>query len=184
VLSVVVDGSLATDTTLTNSAGIGSNPVEAPTTLQNNLTTHTTITEGPPDLVVNSTWPESSKPGAGSQFSYTINYTNIGADDASDITIVDHLPDNVTLVSVSAPGASFNNAASGDLIWHVDSLSYQESGTITLQVKLGNSVAPGTTLTNQLSIVSNPPDSSPSNNTETKSLIAGNRALYLALIAR
>ncbi|MEP7187613.1 MAG: DUF11 domain-containing protein, partial [Roseiflexaceae bacterium] len=184
VLSVLVDGGLAPDTTLTNSAGIISNPIESPTTLANNVTTHTTITEGPPDLAVSSTWPESSKPAAGSQFSYTINYTNIGADDASDITIVDHLPDNVTLVSASAPGASFNNATNGDLIWHVESLSYQESGTITLQVKIGDAVPLGTTLTNQLSIASNPPDASPANNTETKSLIVGNSLLYLPFIAR
>lgn len=184
VLSLLIDGSLGPNASLTNTAGITSNPIEGPTTRQNNITTFTTITDGPADLAVSSTWPESSHPAPGSQFSYTIDYANVGADDATNVTIIDRLPNTVTLVSASAPGISFNNATSGDLVWQIPSIGSRESGTITLVVQVNASATTGTTLNNQVTISSNPADSSPENNTETKSLVVGNRSIYLALIAK
>lgn len=183
-LSAAVAGGLAPNTTLINTAGIASTPIEAPETRSNNVTSQTTITEGPADLTVSSTWPEAATPSPGSTFDYTITYVNNGEDDASDITILDQLPPNVTLVSASAPGASFNNATSGSLIWHVPSLAYQESGTIALVVRIGRAVTPGTQLTNTITVSSTPANSPTDNNTETKSLLAGKYQTYLWIIRK
>ena len=131
-LTATVDPATPQDTQMTNSVGISSTPSEAPATLSNNVATQTVITGGPPDLTVASTWPQATGTAPGKEFSYTITYTNLGENDANDITITDVLPANVTVVSSNVAPA--NNATSGTLTWHVSSLEYRESGDITLVV--------------------------------------------------
>lgn len=184
ILSLQVSGALSPNTVLASSAGITSNPVEDPSTLANNVSLFSMITEGPADLTVSSTWPEGSQPAPGSQLSYTITYANNGADDASDVAIADQLPSSMVLVSASAPDASFNHATSGNLVWQLPSLGLQESGTITLVVKVLPTAVTGSTLTNQIAISSNPADSPLDNNTETKSLTVGKHVVSLPVTLR
>lgn len=183
-LTATLDNRIGPNTTLTNQAGITSNPQEPVDNRQDNTASQSLITEGPADLTVSSTWPTTDHPGPGGMFTYEITYSNIGADDASDVKITDTLPPGVTLVSASAPGTSFNNASSGNLVWTDTLLPYQESGTITLVVKISDSVATGSTLTNKITVSSNPADSPTNNNSEQKSLTVGNRQLFLPLIVK
>src|SRR5205085_12156519 len=83
-VNALISPGVGNDVTLVNRAAIRSTPAEAPNTLGNNFTTQTLLTAGPPDLSVQSTWP-TTPPTPGDQFSYTINYANTGADDASGI---------------------------------------------------------------------------------------------------
>jgi len=183
-LTATLDNRIGANTVLVNQVGITSNPLQPVANRQNNHASQSLITEGPPDLTVSSTWPVATHPGPGSQFSYTITYNNIGADDANDITIVDTLPPGVTLVSASAPGLGFNNATSGALIWHNTLLQYQESDVITLVVKIGDNVDVGSPLTNNVTVSSNPADSPTNNNSEQKSLTVGNYLRFLPLIIK
>lgn len=183
-LVVAVDGALGLNTLLTNTAGISSATVELPANRHNNVTSHTTITQGPPDVTVSSTWPTAAKPAPGSEFTYTISYANMGADDASDVTITDSLPADVTLVSASAPDASFNHATSGNLVWSVPALASLDTGTIELRVRVGAKVAPGTALLNQVTISSNPADSPTTNNSEVKVLVVGQYGLFLPIVRK
>jgi len=185
-LTVGVAPSTAQDVVLTNSAGIKSNPTEDATTMHNNVATQAVITAGPPDLTVgtNSTWAGATGTAHGKEFSYTITYANLGQNDANDITITDILPANVTLVSSSVPTS--NHATSGTLTWKVSSLGYRESGTITLVVKIGSTVAAGTPLVNHLSISSSPADLNRVNeapDSEQATLTVGS-AVYLPLVIK
>lgn len=184
-VNALISPTAGSDVTLVNRAGIRSTPAEAANTLGNNFTTQTLITAGPPDLSVQSTWPTTSVT-PGDQFSYTINYANNGADDASGIVITDFLPNNVTLVSQSAPGASFNNATSSAPKWTIDTLASGDSGTITLVVQVLSSPKTGTPLTNKITISDDQiaSDPTPGNNTEIKSATVGQHKVYLPVLIR
>ena len=184
-VNALISPSVGNDVTLVNQARIRSTPPEAPNTLGNNFTTQTLITAGPPDLSVQSTWPTTSVT-PGDQFSYTINYANNGADDASNIAITDFLPNNVTLVSQSAPGASFNNGNSSALKWTIGTLASGDSGTITLVVQVHSSPKTGTPLTNKITISDDQiaSDPTPGNNTEIKSATVGQHKVYLPVLIR
>lgn len=169
-----INTSVGANTFLTNQAGISSEPPEAPTTLGNNSASQTLLTYGPADLSVQSTWP-TGVTAPGGQIHYTISFTNTGADDASTIVLTDTLPTGVSLVSATAPGLAFNGATSGDLVWKLDTLASQETGTIDIVVQLGPAIAAGTTLTNV--ITSNfdelATDPTPANNSEQKTVRVG-----------
>lgn len=181
-INATVSGALAPNTLLVNTAGITSTPVETPATRGNNFTTLTSITEGPPDLAISSTWPAVATPG--SQFTFTIDYANNGEDDASDVVITDQLPANVRLLSASAPGLSFNNATSGALVWRTSALSFGEEGTITLTVQVNKFAPTGSKLTNQITASSTPADSPTTNNSETKSLTVGKSLIFIPVARR
>jgi uncharacterized repeat protein (TIGR01451 family) len=183
-LTATLENRIGMNTVLVNQAGITSNPLEPVANRANNHASQTLITEGTADLTVSSTWPTTTHPGPGSLFSYIITYSDIGADDANDITIMDTLPAGITLVSASAPGLGFNNATSGTLIWHDTLLAYQDSGEITLVVKINDNLAVGSTLTNNVTVSSNPVDSPTNNNSEQKSLTVGNYLRFLPLIVK
>jgi uncharacterized repeat protein (TIGR01451 family) len=100
---------------------------------------------------------------AGSSFTYTVQMTNAGPDDAADVVFSDPAPTGVTFTScsstegtctISGGGASLNltTVPDGDIV------------TITIQATLGTTVTDGATLANTPSVTSSTFDPNTGNN--------------------
>jgi uncharacterized repeat protein (TIGR01451 family) len=168
--------------TFNNVATISSTPSEAATTKADNVWTAPVTTLGPADLTVSSNLAGNVPPGG--QFSYRITYQNVGQNDTSDAIVTTTLPAGVTLVSEESPDASFGGGTSGSLTWSVSSLPANTTGVIVVTAKVDSTVAVNTVLSFTNTITVPAGDPTPANNTETKSVTAGLRKLYLALQRR
>jgi uncharacterized repeat protein (TIGR01451 family) len=100
---------------------------------------------------------------AGNSFTYTVQLTNAGPDDAADVVFSDLPPAGVTFTSctstegtctISGGGASLNLATVPD----------GDTVTITIQAVLGTTVIDGATLVNAPSVTSSTSDPDTSNN--------------------
>jgi uncharacterized repeat protein (TIGR01451 family) len=107
--------------------------------------------------------PSAAQIVAGGSFTYSVQLTNSGPDDAEDVLFSDVPPVGVTFTSctstqgsctISGGGASLNLATvpDGGIV------------TITIQATLGTAVADGTTLVNTPSVTSSTSDPDTSNN--------------------
>jgi uncharacterized repeat protein (TIGR01451 family) len=86
---------------------------------------------------------------AGTQLSYTINYTNSGTENASGVVVMAAYDPSVVFVSASPPpDAGTTNS------WTVGSLNVGASGVIVVTVRVAGVLPNGTILTNQASISS------------------------------
>jgi len=89
-----------------------------------------------PDIKVEKT-ASNPNPQDGDQFSYTITVTNLGAGNATDVTVKDVLPGKLNFVSSSATQGSYNQITG---IWTIGNLNENQSVQliINVQVDLGN----------------------------------------------
>lgn len=146
VLSPVANGSK-----LYNTVGIDSletTPVIAPPVL---ITANSA-----PDLSVSKVASNGTVP-AGGTIDYTITYLNEGTDDATNVTIEDHLPTGAAFVAAPVTGSVTADTSGagpngGIVRWSVGTLGAGQSGTLLLQVTAPDPVADGTILHNSLSI--------------------------------
>ncbi len=184
--SITVNATVAagqsSGTEITNSAGIGSTPSEAETTLHNNIASQTMlVTAVEADLTVFTNWPQASGTLPGGNASFTIFYQNLGGEDATDLTIVDTLPQGVSFVSADVQPVS---VVGNVVTWHVDTLASGQLGVITLNVKLANTVKGKAQLQNFVEIASNPADYSGTGarpNTESATLTVGGNQLFIPM---
>ena len=84
---------------------------------------------------------------AGSQVTYTINYTNTGNNNASGVVLTTTYDPNVTFVSATPPPAAGTTNR-----WTIGTLNTGASGVISVRVQLAPVLANGTILTNQATI--------------------------------
>ena len=181
-VNATVKAGQTSGTEITNSAGISSTPSEADTTLHNNIASQTLlVTAVEADLTVFTSWAQASGtlPGGNAQFS--IFYQNLGGDDATDITIVDTLPQGVSFVSADVQPVS---VVGNVVTWHVDSLASGQLGVITLNVKLASTLKGKAQLQNFVEIASNPADYSGAGalaNTENATATVGNSPLFIPM---
>ncbi len=117
----------------------------------NNSATDQTTVEVYPDLEVSK---DDGKVSAetGEELTYTINYKNIGNFAAKDVTLTDELPDHVSLVS-------------GDAAWDLGTLDPDESDSVTVKVKVDETMPAGTTtLINKIEITTTTEELNTTNN--------------------
>lgn len=76
---------------------------------------------------------------------YTLSYENLGGGDATNVTIRDTLPADVTLVG-SDPG--YNDVSGKTFIWYIGTVTGGERGNITIIVTVKAGVDNGVNLTN------------------------------------
>jgi uncharacterized repeat protein (TIGR01451 family) len=93
----------------------------------------------------------------GGQITYTLTVTNNSSSDQSNVTLVDNLPANTTLVSWSVQSGWIRSApvtggSSGTVSAWISSLTANTSATFTLVVQLNSSAAAGTVISNTASI--------------------------------
>ncbi|HKZ47229.1 MAG TPA: SdrD B-like domain-containing protein, partial [Thermoplasmata archaeon] len=80
---------------------------------------------------------------------YTLSYANTGSGEATDVTIVDTLPADVTFVTAT-PYPDF--VGGGTLIWYLGSVAAGGSGSISVTVEVNAYTADGTLLTNSATL--------------------------------
>jgi uncharacterized repeat protein (TIGR01451 family) len=131
-------------------------PGDSPT--DNTTTSTTTVLR--PDIVVQKTAPLSAV--TGSQFDYTLTYSNRGSATADGVTLLDTLPAGVTFVSATPPPGIINGDQRG---WVVGTLGTGQTGSITLRVQVAAN-APGHVV-NNATISTTTPGDDPTDNTTT-----------------
>jgi uncharacterized repeat protein (TIGR01451 family) len=112
---------------------------------------------------------------AGDSFTYTVQLTNAGPNDAKDVAFSDLAPAGVTFTSCSSTAGNCTLSGGGASL-NLASLLNGDSVIITIQATLGVSVADGATVTNTASVSSTTADPNPSNNSASASITAENRA--------
>ncbi len=133
-------------TTLTNKTTI-STSTGGEQDLSDNTATDTTNVVAKAELKISKTGaPEPVD--AGSNLTYTIDWTVGGDAFSNGVTVVDTLPANVTFVSASDGGAY----AAGKVTWTLGNLTPVKSGKLTLVVKVNSPQLNGTAINNSATI--------------------------------
>ncbi|HEY2961587.1 MAG TPA: DUF11 domain-containing protein, partial [Pyrinomonadaceae bacterium] len=181
IFTVVVNvtAGTANGTTITNTANVSSATTDP--TPGNNSATATTLVQNNADLAISKTRAPSGTIDAGSNVTYTIQFTNNGPAPASNVTVSDTLPAGVTVVSQSNPAGWTCNTipagGTGTITCTKASMANGESATLTVVVAVSCSVANGATINNTATIASgagSPPDNDSGNNSSTASFTVNN----------
>jgi uncharacterized repeat protein (TIGR01451 family) len=101
----------------------------------------------------------------GQPLSYYMNYTNTLGSPAPAVTIVDELPEGITLLSPGWVDYGTVATSSRGFTWTLPELDGGQSGSFNARVLVGSDVPVGTVLTNSISITSTLADMAPGNNT-------------------
>jgi uncharacterized repeat protein (TIGR01451 family) len=147
-----VSNSITDGTPLTNSASMTS--VETPTPVSSSATVKVlnaslAMTKTVDKATANSGVSATST--LGDVLTYTIGFENTGSIDATGVTIVDTLPQNVTLVGAT-PAATTDTG--GQLTWAIGDLQANGTGSISLQLRVGDDLRDGTQLVNAAGLTS------------------------------
>ncbi|UPZ17966.1 PKD domain-containing protein [Flavobacterium humidisoli] len=126
-----------------------------------------TITVTNLDLAVVKT-VNNATPNEGEVIRYTIRVTNNGANDATNVSLVDKLPVGVTYVSDALSAGNYNN---GSGLWTIGNLVNGAVATLTIDARV-NAGTYGTTITNTTSAVkADQADSNPANNIASVAIV-------------
>ena len=132
----------------------------------NNAHSHTFTVPTVPDLALAKDDGRSSAV-PGQTIIYTLTVRNVGARDATGVTLTDALPQNTTFVSASDGGV----LAAGTVTWPPFSVASGASVIRTLSVRINRPLPVGVTqITNQAAVADDgtgAPDPNPANNTAT-----------------
>lgn len=104
---------------------------------------------GQPQLSLSAT-VDRSVVEPGGVIVYTIRYGNAGPGMATGVAINDALPLNTTFVSASSGGILLGSS----VFWTPGNLQPGQDGSVTLQVRVNNTLSSGTTITNSAQISS------------------------------
>src|SRR5262245_28379627 len=118
---------------------------------------------------------------AGTNVTYTITIANAGPSAAALVTMSDVIPPGTTFVSMlqnSGPAFTLTTppvGGTGGIIGGTASLASGASATFTLVLNVSSAASSGTTIVNTASVVSNTPDPTSANNSDTEntSVVAG-----------
>ncbi len=91
---------------------------------------------------------EPAPVAAGGTLVYTIEYENRGSANATDVTIVDEVPDGLTFVSATAPGTFGGN----QVVWALGDLPIGGAGEVQATFTVDPGIADGTLLVNTATI--------------------------------
>ncbi|MBI4751829.1 MAG: DUF11 domain-containing protein, partial [Acidobacteria bacterium] len=119
---------------------------------------------------------------AGSNITYTVNFTNNGPSSANTVTVTDAVPTNTTFVSATVTtGTGWSTSApsvggTGNVVFSKASVANAETAVFTIVVQVGAGVAEGTTITNSATAASPKYDPNLTNNTGTTTTTVIRRA--------
>jgi uncharacterized repeat protein (TIGR01451 family) len=103
----------------------------------------TTTVSSAPVLTISKT--DAPDPvNAGSNLTYTINYSNTGNMNATNVVVTDTVPANTTFVSATGGGT----LAGGVVTWNIGALNAGASGSVQMVVQVTSPLANGTIITN------------------------------------
>jgi uncharacterized repeat protein (TIGR01451 family) len=176
---VKVNSSTANGATITNTATVTStttDPVSG-----NNMATAMTNVIRQIDLAV--TKSDSPDPViAGNVITYTINFSNNGPSDASNVTVTDAVPANTTFLSAMVTtGSGWSTNTAGPIVFSKAAVGAGESAVFTITVKVNSDTANGATINNSVTAAATETDTNSSNNTATASTSVITRADLVVL---
>lgn len=122
-----------------------------------------------PNATPSLTISKSAVPASGSfvhrgdRIDYTLSYANTGTADATDVSVVDTLPADVTFIQSSAPAAVFDSVAR-TLTWQLGTVAAGGSGTLNYSVTVDQTATNGERLPN-IAVIETPSSTTPSNPT-------------------
>ena len=108
------------------------------------------------DLAVAKT-VNNATPFVGDTVTYTVTLANNGPNTATNVTVNDLLPADLTFVSATPSQGTYDNLIG---VWNVGTLAMAAAPTLTIQALIANQNA----VTNTATIVGNEPDPNPNNN--------------------
>jgi uncharacterized repeat protein (TIGR01451 family) len=100
---------------------------------------------------------------AGGSFTYIVQLTNSGPDDAADVVFSDVPPAGVTFTSCGSTAGTCTISGGGASL-NLGILANGNAVTITIQAMLSTPITDGATLANTPSVTSSPPDPDTTNN--------------------
>ncbi len=118
--------------------------------------------ENVPDVTIAKA-VEPTTPAPGEAVTFTLTFSNLGAQTATGIVITDVMPTLITDLHVITSGAIITPQGGTPYAWKVADLAHDEGGIITITGVLSESVAEGTLITNT-AIITAAADGNPSNN--------------------
>ena len=163
-IDVDVASSVADGATLTNNASVTADEFE--TNTQNNADSVDTTVNREIDLVLDKQGPATIAPGG--TINYTIDVTNNGPSDATNLDLTDTLPVDVTATAVRVNGANTAFTQNGQTIQLDDffaTLADQDSVTIAIDATV-DAAATGT-LTNNASVTADETETNTANNADS-----------------
>jgi uncharacterized repeat protein (TIGR01451 family) len=167
---VKVNANTANGTVISNTATTATTTTDPNS--GNNSSTATTTVQTQADLAVTKTdTPDPSF--AGSNITYTINFSNNGPSDAQTVTVTDAVPANTTFVSATVTtgtGWSTSNPAvggTGNVVFSKATVTNGETAVFTVVVKVNANTANGATITNSAVAAATTGDGNSANNTGT-----------------
>ncbi|MFL6275770.1 MAG: HYR domain-containing protein, partial [Blastocatellia bacterium] len=168
---VKVNSNTANGATITNSATAATTTTDP--TPGNNTGTATTTVQTQADLAV--TKSDSPDPVfAGSNLTYTINFSNAGPSDAQTVTITDAVPANTTFVSaVVTTGSGWTIPSppavggTGTVTFTKATVAAGETAVFTMVVKVDAATPNNSTITNTATAATVTTDSNSGNNSAT-----------------
>ncbi|MEX0427867.1 hypothetical protein AB3X52_09565 [Nocardioides sp. DS6] len=168
---IVIHGhipSSSTQTTFTNVASVSTSSYDPDQT--NNVATDTATLRRTSDMkITKSVTPASAAPGA--QVTYTLEVSNNGPSDTSNVVLTDQVANaaQLTLGSVTGTtgGATCDTAQSGSLRCTVASLAAGATASVTLTGTLSSSLGAGVNVDNTATVTSGNADPDATNNSAT-----------------
>ena len=161
-VTIVVKVNVATTGTITNDASVTGRELDLDPS--NNTSKKSTLVITRADLEIVKTDDIDPIP-AGDVLTYTLAVTNHGPSNATGVTVTDSLPANVTFLSASTTQGTVS-VVNGLLTANLNGLAVNNSGTITVRVRVSPSLT--TSLSNTATVVGNETDPVPSNNSDTE----------------
>jgi len=139
-----VPGATTCDSVIANNATVSTSTTDP--NMSNNIsqTVQTTVQCGGTSTFTITKTDNQTEVEPGETLTYSIVVTNTSTVDATNVTVTDSLPGNVTYISASDNASH----AGGIVTWSNLSISANSSKTLTVTGRVGDSVANGTILTN------------------------------------
>ncbi len=148
-ITLKVSATVPNGTKITNQASLSSNEVAA-------VKAHKTtviINQLPGNdfsLGLSKSAPKEAQ--AGTEITYTIDWSVKGNATAKNVTVVDALPSEVTFVSASDNGSY--DATTRTVSWQLGDVTAPDNGSLTVKAKVAATATSGTVITNQAVITS------------------------------
>jgi uncharacterized repeat protein (TIGR01451 family) len=176
VLRVRVNASVASGTTIKESASVSSNPAD-PFPRDNTASTTTTV-ERVALTVVNADTPDPVAPGH--DITYSVGLVNNGKAGADFVSLTDDLPAGTTYVSSSAPAGWFINdppvGGTGNVTFSsTSSTPPQFSASFSLTVHVDPATAEGTTISDTASVMSPSSEDDTTDNSATATTLVSSK---------
>ncbi|MBK8798713.1 MAG: DUF11 domain-containing protein [Anaerolineales bacterium] len=165
-----MDSLTADGTSLTNVVTATSPTATAPVSDTATITVRQ-ANGGEADLTISKSGPDTAM--AGEQITYTLVVTNRGPATANDVQAVDALPDGVRFVRATSSQGICESGVSCQL----GNMALDATSTITVVGVVASDVATGTTLVNLARVDAANPDTNPSNNASSASMMVTAEAL-------